>query len=353
MTFGFGVLFACVTLLAIGLQRTYNRFPAKELKRRARSGDPIASVLYSAVSYGMSLQILLWVIVIMSAAIASVLFGRALEPWFGIMVVAVLLWIGFLWLPASELTAISLRIATVLTPVITWLLGWLHPILERIGLFVRRHRHMQLRTSLYEKEDLVDLLERQQQIPENRISAADIDMLVHVLQFGDLKVQDAYIPIRLVTLVNANDAIGPALMDDLYKSGFSRFPVYEDEQKHIVGTLYLRDLVKKQKKGFVHDVMREDVYYVHEDFTLQQVLQAFIKTKHHLFIVVNSFEEFTGIITIEDILEQIIGTQIIDEFDQYEDVRMVAGMAAQKDHERRVQADKEPVHSEVEDKMVE
>ncbi|QQS69160.1 CBS domain-containing protein [Candidatus Saccharibacteria bacterium] len=83
--------------------------------------------------------------------------------------------------------------------------------------------------------------------------------------------------------------------------------------------------------------MRRKVTYVHEDFTLYQTLQAFIKTKQHLFIVVNSFEEYVGIITIEDVLERVIGKLIVDEFDRYDDLRAVAAAAAKKDHAARTE----------------
>lgn len=335
-------MFAGITLLAIGLQRTYYHYPVKELKRRARSGDPLAQLLYKPVSYGVSLQILLWLIVIGSAAVSFVLLSRTFEAWFAIIVVAFLLWVGFLWLPSSRLTTVSTHLARWTTPAVTWLLNYLHSPLEWIGNFFRKHRHFSVKTSLYEKEDIYELLEYQRDIPESRIPLHDIDLLQHALQFGDKLVRDAYVPFRSVTLVNNQEAIGPKLMDDLYKSGFSRFPVYEGEQTNIVGTLFVKDLVKKKTGGHVRDVMRAEVFYVHEDFTLQQALQAFLKTKHHLFVVVNSFEEFVGIITIEDILEEVIGKQIVDEFDKYEDMRAVAAAAAKVDHEANQQAGAEP-----------
>lgn len=342
MSLIFGALFAAITLLAIGLQRTYYHYPAKELKRRARNGDPLAQLLYKPVSYGISLQVLLWLIVIISAAVSFVLLSHAFETWFAVILVAFLIWVGFLWLPSSRLTTVSTHIAQWATPAINWLLNYLHSPLEWVGNFFRKHRHISLKTGLYEKEDIIDLLERQRDLPESRIQLHDIDLLQHALQFGDRLVHDVYVPFRSVKLVDNQEAIGPKLMDDLYKSGFSRFPVYEGEQTNIIGTLYMKDLVKKKSGGHVKDIMRKEVFYVHENFTLQQALQAFLKTKHHLFIVVNSFEEFVGIITIEDILEEIIGKQIVDEFDQYEDMRAVAAAAAKAEHDANQQAGAEP-----------
>lgn len=341
-SFLLGTLSAAAMLLAIGLQRTYYHYPVKELRRQARHGDHLAQLLYRPVSYGASLQVLLWSIVIASATISFVLLSRSLEPWFASVVIGLLIWLGFLWLPASRLTGISVTLAQILTPLLNRLLMRLHKPLTAVGNFIRRHRHPSFRTSLYEKEDLFDLLEEQRQLPDNRIPEDEIDMLQHVLVFGDKLVNDALIPLRSVKLVSVGDPIGPSLMDELYKSGHSRFPVYDGEQTNIVATLYLRDLVGKKDSGHVRDVMRKDVFYVHEDFSLRQALQAFLKTKHHMFIVVNSFEEFVGVITIEDILEQVIGQPIVDEFDKYEDVRAVAAATAQEEHEERVETEAEP-----------
>jgi CBS domain containing-hemolysin-like protein len=65
---------------------------------------------------------------------------------------------------------------------------------------------------------------------------------------------------------------------------------------------------------------------------LADALQAILKTRQHLFVVVNRFEEYVGVISIEDILEQIVGSPILDEFDQYDDLRAVAARQAEKDH---------------------
>ncbi|MGH7241714.1 MAG: CBS domain-containing protein, partial [Candidatus Saccharimonadales bacterium] len=118
--------------------------------------------------------------------------------------------------------------------------------------------------------------------------------------------------------------------------------VYAGKKDDIVGILYLRDLVLNKKTGSVRDVMKQHLSYVHEDFTLYQTLEAFIKTKHHLFLVVNEFEEFVGIITIEDVIEQMVGKVIVDEFDAYEDLRAVAAKAARKEHAKHEKDEPKP-----------
>jgi CBS domain-containing protein len=207
---------------------------------------------------------------------------------------------------------------------------------------------------LYDREDLLHLVEVQRHQPDSRISTETLDLLAHALTFGDKFVHDCMVPRRAVQAISAEAPISPAMISELHTSGLSRFPVFQGEdfsdKVDFVGTLYLRDLITLKHTGKVAGVMQSKVYYVHEDHPLEQVLDAFLKTHHHLFIVVNSFEEFVGIITIEDILEQILGCKIVDEFDQYDDVRAVAAHDAKQLHYARREEGSEVVeHSAPDD----
>ena len=150
-------------------------------------------------------------------------------------------------------------------------------------------------------------------------------------------------PRRLVKMVVASDPIGPVLMDELHDSGFSRFPVVKEASKtanpEIVGMLYMHDLVGHLEKGRVRDVMKKKVYFINETQSLKEALAAFIRTEHQLLVVVNNFEEIVGIITIEDVLEQILGEKIVDEFDRYDDMRAVAGKEAEEGHDKHSEAE--------------
>lgn len=335
--FGFivALLLLGLALLALALQRTYSLLSAKELKRRAHKKDPIAEVLYRAVVYGASLRLLLWVVVIVCAAGAFVIIGEVSDPWLAFPLVALTIAYGFVWMPAHHATRFGVQVAVWLTPPLTWLMSKLFPLLDGIVAFVRRHKPVIVHTGLYDRDDLLKLVEAQKGQADSRISPDTLELLSHVLTFGDKVVRDITIPSRMVRQVSADEPVGPVVISQLHDSGFSRFPVYSGSPGNIVGTLYLRDLVSLKHTGKIGEVCQQDIYYVHEDHPLEQVLDAFLKTQHHMFIVVNSFEEFVGIITIEDILEQILGCKIVDEFDQYDDLRAVAAHQAKKEHDAK------------------
>ncbi len=315
--------------MGISLKKIYSNIPAKELKRRAANGDELAALLYRAVGYGMNLQVLLWAIIGICAAGFFVLTARFLPSWLAFLGSIALLWFGFAWLPNTRVTRLGNEVARRAAPILAAILNKLYPLTNKISQAIRKNRYVAMHTGLFQREDLLELLDKQARQTDNRITADELSIAKHALQFGDKTIQQTMTPKRVVRTVDANEPIGPLLMDDLHKSGFSRFPVMDGEQ--IIGTLFLRDLVGLKGGGKVRDHIKKRVYYVNESQPLAQVLAAFLKTKHHLFIVVNEFEETVGIITIEDVIEQVLGKRIIDEFDNYDDMRAVAAQQAKQD----------------------
>lgn len=332
--FVLGIICGLVAVSLAVLYKTYAHIPAKELKRRARKGDELAALLYRPVAYGLSAQIILATLGLVSLYFALVLLTNAVSVWLAIPVIMILGVFGLFFVQSrGGAHPASLWLAGKVSPALAWLAERLHPLLNSISNALRHLLPIRVHSGLYEKADLAKLLEQQKTQPDNRIDPGEIDLLAHALSFGDKTVADALVPKRVVVDVKVADSVGPVLMGELHASGHSRFPVYEGQHDHIVGVLYLHDLVEIKHTGTVRDIMRSKVMYVHENFTLYQTLQAFVKTKQHLFVVVNEFEEYVGIITIEDVLERVIGKLIVDEFDKYDDLRAVAAAAARKEHD--------------------
>jgi len=339
MLFVLYFLLASVTFGAIILLKTYTHIPAKELKRRARSGDELAQLLFRAATYGDSLEILLWIIIGLGAAGFFVVLSRSLATWIAILGSAALLWLGFAWLPYTRVTVVGKVLAKWVTAPLAWLLLQTYPVLSRVARMTGKYRNLHLHSGVYEKEDLLELLDRQQSQIDNRLSEDELQIARNALTFGNKIIRDIMTPRKVAVMVSVTDAVGPILLDELHKSGHSRFPVYEGKQDRIVGTLYLHDLMDLNAgaTGQVRDFMHKQVYYLHDEEPLRDALQAFLKTRHHLFVVVNSFEDIVGLVTLEDVLEQIVGEPIVDEFDQYDDMRAVAQRLVQKEQKQHTQ----------------
>jgi len=167
-----------------------------------------------------------------------------------------------------------------------------------------------------------------------RVSKDEVLIATSALTFGDENIGKVMTPIGVVKTVNEKDVLTPVMLDDLHDSGFSRFPVKGNGDAY-VGTLYFKDAVNMETSHTVKNIMRKDVFYVNESALLDQALKAFLKTQHHLFMVVNEYEDVVGVISIEDILERIIGKRIVDEFDKYDDLRAMAKSQAEEKQENQ------------------
>lgn len=330
-----GIILMALALVCFALYGAYDHACLKELKRQARHGNRDAARLYRPAAYGVSLRLMLAGTAMVCTYAGLYLVQRAAGGAWGLGAAAVYAGMAVAAVSTrcdgAERSA-GRRLAVAAAPLLGWVQERTQPIMQPGIRLFRRLRPVHLHTGVYEKADIVELLERQKGQPDNRISAGEIVLLTHALTFGDKHVSDAYVPKRRVKAVAASDLVGPVLLDELYASGHSRFPVYEGAHSNIVGVLYLHDVAALQQSEPVRQHMRTRLSYVHEDFTLYRTLQAFLNTKQQLCLVVNDAHEYVGIITIEAVVERIIGRVLPDEFDQYDDARAVAAAAARNDH---------------------
>ena len=112
------------------------------------------------------------------------------------------------------------------------------------------------------------------------------------------------------------------LITEIYKAGHSRIPIYGEHRDSVVGILYVKDLIKHKRnpKLTVKAVMRTEVHHVDWDDTLERVLEQFRQKRMHLFIVDDEFGGVAGIVTFEDVVEEIVG-EVMDEYDTKRDMR--------------------------------
>ncbi len=189
----------------------------------------------------------------------------------------------------------------------------------------------------------VDSREELEYLLANSAAILSVDekkLITHALQFEDRQVEEIMTPRGVIDSISTNELLGPLVLDDLHRTGHSRFPVTDGDIDHVVGMLHIQNLLALDHKRSLTagKTMEPRVYYIRQDQTLAHALTAFIRTHHHLFIVINEFRETVGIVSLEDVIEALLGREIIDEFDQHDDLRVVAarnirGNNAPKKHE--------------------
>ena len=325
----FGLFFILLGLTALSLQRFYSSVPAKELKRLAARGDHLAIALYRPVAYGRSMRLFLWMLYGFGLTVGFVLVTAALMPLPAFIIVG-LTFVAALFLQSLRLTVHSAKLALHIAPALNWLMSYLHAPLDFAAHHLGRVRTHEAHSGLYEKEDIVDLLHQQKEQVDNRISEHDLDLLTRAAHFDDQQAADIVLPMSRVKLVSVDDHIGPVLLGELHDSGQNSFLVYEGSQDHVVGTLFLRDAVQAKEGGHVRSLMHPRICFVHEDFSLRQVLKAFTQTGQFMVVVINAYEEPVGVITLGHLLSQLVGDRQTDDFDRYEDRAAVAGFKLQQ-----------------------
>lgn len=147
----------------------------------------------------------------------------------------------------------------------------------------------------------------------------DKEMLEGILSFGEKEVSDIMISRVDVTAIEYHDSWEMA-MKVILESGFSRIPVYDTSQDSIRGVLYSKDLlpyIGNDNPDFEWQKLLREPYYVPESRMIDDLLEDFRKKKIHIAIVIDEYGGTRGIVTLEDIIEEIVG-QIDDEYDQEE-----------------------------------
>jgi CBS domain containing-hemolysin-like protein len=325
--FWIAIVALLLALAGIAVRKTYYAVPARELKRRAAHHDPTATRLYRAVAYGSSLRALLWLYIGLASAASLVLLAQLLPVWASLLVVGPLLWIAFSLVPATRTTKLGTRLTVLVTPLIAWILDHVHPVLSRGTAVVEQRYKLPTHTGLFERDDLLELIERQQRQPDNRLTDEQLEIVKRTLKFTDYKVGDVMTPLKRIKTVLADDTVGPILIDEVHKSGQDFALVRASRKGELVGTLAFRQL-NLESRGKVRDIMRPTLYYLHEDDALDQALHAFFVTNHPLFVVVDNAEEQVGVLSMADVLKQLLGHVPGDDFDQYADPAAVAARHA-------------------------
>lgn len=229
-------------------------------------------------------------------------------------------------LPKTYASAFPERISLMVAPFMRWAVVILGPVATAVAFLVRQILKLMPGRIGEDANILAAHREIRGAIElrtlEGGVARHDAHMLGGVLDLGELEVSDIMIHRTKMAMFNAADA-PQDIIDEVLHSQYTRVPIWKDEPENIVGVVNTKDLLGAlAKSGW--DVEKLDImsiaaapWFVPDTTTLKDQLNAFLKKKAQMALVIDEYGEVQGLISLEDILEEIVG-QIADEHDTAE-----------------------------------
>ncbi len=168
---------------------------------------------------------------------------------------------------------------------------------------------------------------------EGSIDADEAAVIENILGLKEKTVRDIMTPRTVVYSLAVSSTLGQ-VRDTAQSLNHTRVPVYDSGADDVVGTVHRQDLLAAMAEGqwdrTLEELMRP-VDFVADNLTADRLLRRLLERRQHLVMVIDEFGSLGGLVTLEDVLEEILGTEIVDEFDTAVDMRELA-------HQRRSQS---------------
>ncbi len=313
----FSALFSGLTLGLMSLS-------AQELKRKKALGDKDAARVYPIRKNG---NILLCTLLIGNVAINSILsifLGSIISGWMAVLIATALIVIFGEIAPQAVFSRFALMLGAKTVWIVRIFMFVLYPICRPLAWILDKTLGSELPT-IYSKKELIKIIEEHEDTPKSDIDEEEEKIIKGALSFSDKIVENVMTPKSVVIAFEASQKIDNNLFDKIQNSGHSRFPVYSKTVDNVVGILYAIQLLGcSDMDKTVGTVASKKVFFINKDKKLDDALNAFISTRNHLFIATNEFGDVVGVVALEDVLEEIINTEIMDERDKYEDLQEFA-----------------------------
>ena len=323
------VLVLCSALFS-GLTLGFFSLNKDDLERKADLGDKQAKKVYSVRKNG---NLLLCTLLIGNVAVNSVLAiflgSIATGVAAGFMATGLIVIFGEI-IPQAAFSRYALILGSRLYWLVRLFIIILFPICWPLGWVLDKVLGDELDT-VYSKRELVKMIEKHEDLTESDIDEDEERIIKGGLSYSDKTAQDIMTPRVEMFALKKDQKLDKKTLTKIVATGHSRIPVYKERMDNIVGMLYTKDLIAIDLKNkTTGTVARKNVIFVDSATHLDDLLNDFKKTRNHLFIVIDEYNSVVGLVTIEDVIEEIIGAEIVDEFDVHVDLQEHAKRKAKK-----------------------
>jgi metal transporter CNNM len=300
-----------------GLTLGYFSLDSGSLSRRARYGDKAAQVIYPIRQKGNQLLATLLLGNVLVNTILSVYLGSIASGIIASIAATTLIFIFGEIGPQAVISRHAMWFGNRLAPVVRIILILFYPITKPIAFVLDKILGDEV-PPMYSKHEIMQIVSDHEDSSYSTIDA-DEERIVHgALQFSHRRVREIMTPLENVTLFDENQRLTHTFFTKLAETGYSRYPVYSGKRTNIVGILYTKDLLVEDDNIAIKETDEEfdtTVLRVRPSHFLDYVLGRMLKDKLHLAVVESSAGVALGVVSLEDIIEEIIQVEIEDEDD--------------------------------------
>ena len=161
---------------------------------------------------------------------------------------------------------------------------------------------------------------------EGVLDEQESDVIENILMLDTIKIHEILTPRTVIFALDGNRTIKDIVENEPAIFKFSRVPVYDEDIENITGIVLTKKIFQQalEDDSITLHSIQKDIYKINENIPVSMALDLFIKKKDHMFLVLDSYDQTEGIVTLEDCVETILGVEIVDESDSHADMREVA-----------------------------
>ncbi len=179
--------------------------------------------------------------------------------------------------------------------------------------------------TIYSKKELMKIVEEHESYQESDVDADEKRIVKGALSYSHKIVQEIMTPRTVVYALRLETVLNRSTLNDIKKQGFTRIPVYKNTRDNVVGILYAKDLINIKPSTIVKNVYRkEKPIIIKSDLHLDELFNTFIESKIHIAFVKDKYNGLEGVVTLEDVMEEILKVEIVDETDTVVDLQKKA-----------------------------
>ncbi len=295
-----------------------------ELERKIKIGNELAKKVYSVRKKGnLLLSTLLLGNVLVNSVLAIFLNS------FAVGVVAVIVSTGLIFIfgeliPQAFISRYALKIGAKTIWFVKFFIILLYPISWPISKLLDNFLGEEIPT-IWSRRELEEIIKYHENSSNSTIDADEERIILGTLNFSNKIVKDIMTPRTVSFLLEENQILDEKLIKVIRKKGFSRIPIYKKEYDNITGLLFAKELIGRKPNKKVKTLSNTKSFLkVKETLKLNVLMNDFFKKKIHLAVVYGEYGSFRGIVTLEDILEEVLKKEIVDEYDTSIDMRKLA-----------------------------